>query len=443
MVVYSLALAPLGMGALSIPMRRWAGRLPWRRASVELQEWARTRGHRLVPSRPGRTVVRARQGSRTVQVMCGLQNVDQAHSLNLMYRIEVAGRFDAPRGVVVDGHSPSALAGDPDWAAAIQASGVFEQKLGSTEHVAIEAQRVRYWFGGPEIWSRERLDGAVTRVVEAVSTWEDKNLLELLAERAVQAPSPLHRHGCLRLALRRSSDPTELAKLALVDPEPRIRLEGAAAAPHLAQARKELQEQLARTDDEDGRIRALDLARAVAPELLEPLWPTLICRHPDRSSPRLAVRAVQVADQLRLPRLREWVGWPEAFGEARVAAMEALEARSVADLDSMCLELLTDPDRMVRLAAVDILGRVGGPTAAGPLRRMGSDAPMNSDTLIACRAAVDLIMARSRAESGALSLASSEASAGQLSLLEDPSSKSAVDLRAPTDAAPRTNPNPE
>ena len=408
---YGLALAPLGMGALSLPVRWWAGRLPWLRALKHLERFRRAAGFRAANPTPVRVDLEGVRAGVPVRVSCWHDGPAQGPR-NVAYRVDVALVSPPVHGLVVESRSLATLSGPPDWLWAVVATGIFSETEGHRQHVQLDGGVLSLSSFGPPL-AVCALQALVDQVVSARAELDGRSLEPVLRRLARRARLAGHRRRCLETYLRRRFDRRAIWR-ALRDADADVRLVAASAWPSSPAGRAELRRQLAEPGDEDRRLRALRATAAHAPDLLDELWERLLTGGP----PRLAERAVEAARELgRLEQLADLVRNEMASVEARVAALERLEQPDEPVFETLCRQLLHEPvPQPLRLAAVDALGRVGAPQTVGLLRRLGAEAPLHSDLFIACRAAVDLIQARCSADMGALSLIEGRSSPGSLSL---------------------------
>lgn len=398
LVVYGLLVAPLGMAALSLPVRRWADRVPWRRAQHHLIRWAEARTFKW--SHPTREAVRIELdgGGRGMSVTCS-PGVDGTVR-TVGYRVEIDVDLPGADGVIFDGRSQAVVAGDPAWGWAIAGTGLTSEFEDRVQHVQVSDRRLVWSSYGSDL-EEAQITRLVDRVQQAASLLAGRTLAEVLRHHALHAADPLHRRRCLAACFQLGGADLQVARTALEDGHPDVRMVAAARLCPDSKARAEIRRQLGPEFDEDVRLRALETARQVAPSELDPAWESLF----GAASARLAHRAVEVARQLeKQERLHALVRDPNAAEAARIAAIEALERPDDPDFEALCADLVRSTRGLVRICAVDALGRIGDTDRIGMLRRIGSEAPLNSELFIASRAAVDLIQARCVAEAGSLSL---------------------------------------
>lgn len=405
MTVYGLALAPLGVGALSLPVRRAWARRPLRFAQRELGEACAAWGWTAPRRRAQRVLAEGTVRGSRVEVAIGPdpRHGDPAGTIQTVWirvRVDVSAFGVGNTSVLIEPHRGATVRGSAAWGAVWLGLG-FERFARPNDQLEIRAGALRFDRFSPSFrrGSLRPLVDDVVRAAHRVGAHRDR-LEEHLRALALEHPSGSVRARSLRAL---ASVPTgyeaarAAAHRALEDPDPRARLHAAALLGRDGEAT--LWALITAEEDEDLQLRALEhLADLDSPRLDGAS--RRLSRHP---SLRVAAEAMRHAGADALSHLVDDLDAP---GEHRAAGLEVLERRDATRARSLARRYLSHGPPVLRIACVDVLGRGGDATDFAAIRRGGAAAPTGSELFIASRAALDLIRDRTRAECGRISLLS-------------------------------------
>jgi hypothetical protein len=404
LTVYGLALAPLGVGALSLPLRRALARRPLSRAQQELglacTEWGWPEPRRW----ERRTIARGRLARCPVEVAVGPDPRHEGAGASLQtvwirVRVDLGALGLAPSPVLLEPYRGGTVRGDGAWGTVWLGLG-FEALAAPNDQVEVRAGSLTF-----DRFAATVRRGTLRRLVESVVATVQRAELHAgrleahLRALAIDHPRGAVRARSLRALAARPSGRTaahDVARAALRDPDPRVRLGAASLLGREAEA--VLWEFVTGAGhDEDHQLRALEALvdirsprRAAASRHL--------MKHP---STRVATAAMDVAPPEALAAVVEDPAQPALH---RAAALEALERYAPEQARARARHALGAGPHALRVAAVDVLGRAGAAEDLAVVRRAGARAPAGSDLFIASRAALDLLRDRTRAEAGRVSL---------------------------------------
>jgi len=398
--VYGLALAPLGVGALSLPVRRALARRPLARARQGLRDACRSWGWAPPQARGRRDVARGTRDGLRWEVGIGPDPRSEAASSSL-HAVWIRVRIDlTPLGLSIppllfDPDRGSIVHGPAEWAAVWLGLGLDDLAQPNDQLEIARGVLTFDRFASRTSPSPRALADAMAQIVARLhGSYErlDTRLASLVRDH----PGPEVRLRCLRALLRSRRWPETAratARHATNDADPRVRLEAAAFCGD----ESVLLDIVGKEPNEDHRLQALGLlsefgsteARAAARRSLRD--PAL----------RVAQRALELADPTDLVDLARDA---TAGAAHRARALEVLEARDRLRALDTARALLGEASGAVRVAAVDALGRIGGGDDLAGIRAAGGRAPAGSELFIAARAALDLIRERTRAEAGRISI---------------------------------------
>lgn len=412
--VYGLALAPLGVGALSLPVRRRLARRPLHQARRGLA--AACRAWRLDPpmARGRQLFARGRVNGLRVEVGIGPDRRSEAatasiHAVAVRVQIDLKehGRPFPP--LLLDPFRDAVVHGPSDWAAVWMGLGLGEHAQPS-DQLEIRGESLRFDRFLARVGPATILQ-TVEWIVSVVQNVRSASSIEALSRDIIQNHALARARARALTSILREHRGSELARemamVALSDSDPRVRLP---AATYLGARGEDVLFDLALNgDEEDERLQAFCALRETgSPRLAEAA---------DRlaSDPCLRV-AQQALASIEPERAVAAAMTPKLSGAHRVIALEAVEARAPGWAARTARALLDDPDLSVRTAAVDALGRCGHADDLAAIRRAGARAPAGSGLFIACRAALELIRDRVRAESGRISIVGHPSGRGNVSI---------------------------
>lgn len=419
LTVYGLALAPLGLGALSVPVRRALARRPLARARQELHVACSTWRWPEARRWQRRSVARGPLRHCALEVSVGPDPRHEAAGAALQtvwirVRVDVrAMGLDTPP-VLLEPHRGTIVRGDPAWGAVWLGLG-FEAMAWPNDQVEIQAGSLTFDRFAPS-YGR----GSVARIVEDVADTAQRarthgeRARDHLRALAMDHPAGVVRARSLRALATRPAwraAARNVARHALGDPDPAARLDAAALVGDQAEAEDVLWEIItADGHDEDHRLRALEILDGVGSPRRDDASRQLV-KH---ASIRVATAAMEIA---RPSALEAVVNDATISAHHRANALEALERTAPEPARDRARAAIESGPLALRVAAVDVLGRSGSATDLAAVRRAGARAPAGSELFIACRAALDLLRDRTRAEAGRVSvLARADEPLGAVSL---------------------------
>jgi hypothetical protein len=413
MLVYGMAVAPLGMGMLSLQLRRWTARLPLSRARHAVHDLCRLQGWSRPEQDQAATHARGLLGKTPVHLHIGPDpGADEgAHSVWVRLRIPRGADPWPNHPLLVDLSRGLVLRGDAEAGQAILGSelGRFAKSEDLFEVLPNEIRFDRF----SRSCTHEDLAMLLSRVVHTWTSLTRSEPRTVLSQQVLHGAGLDIRVGALRCLIPRPRPSEEadahrpLLLRALTDPAPEVRLE---AALRLGPDGREVLETLLREQlDPELRIRAflglgrqdLETGRAWTPRML---------RDP---SERVSLAVVEWAGQEGLwAQLDSLVRDPASPIGPRVRALLALESP---DREALFLDCLGDgaPPELVATAA-DVLGRVGGLEARRQLHQLLRRGTSRKAAL-SVRAALELLATRVHAEGGRVSLIDPSSGAGALS----------------------------
>ncbi|MEM9112958.1 MAG: HEAT repeat domain-containing protein [Myxococcota bacterium] len=412
-LVYGMAVAPLGMGMLSLQLRRWTARLPLSRARQAVQDLCRLQGWGRPEQEQAGTHARGLLGKTPVHLHIGPDPGGEDGGLSVWVRLRIPRTEDPwpSKALLVDLSRGLVLRGDAEAGQAVLGSelGRFAKSEDLFEVLPNEIRFDRFC----RACTHEDLAMLVSRVVHTWTGLTRSAPAEVLAQQVLHGAAPEVRVGALRCLVPRprrceeSELHRELLLRALTDPAPEVRLEaGLRLGPDgIEVLRGLLEEDL----DPELRLRAfLGLARQSCELGLR--WCHRMLRDP---SERVSLAVVEWAGHAghhdELEALVRDSGPPVS---SRVRAMLALESPDREGLFVECLNESSAPE--IVSTAADLLGRVGGIEARrrlhGLLRRGAS-----RKVIVSTRAALELLATRVRAEGGRVSLIDASSGEGALS----------------------------
>ena len=404
LTVYGLALAPLGVGALSLPLRRALARRPLSRAQHELRqacaEWRWPEPRRW----ERRTIARGQLTDCPVEVAVGPDPRHEGAGAALQtvwirVRVDLRRLRLDPNPVLLEPHRGSTVRGDVAWGAVWLGLG-FEALAAPNDQVEVRAGSLTFDRFAPT-FGRGTLRRLVEDVVATVlrAEWHGAQVEAHLRALTMDHPRGAVRARSLRALAARPTGRVaarDVARAALNDADPRVRL--AAASLLGREAEPVLWDFVTGAGhDEDHQLRALEaLVEIDSPRR------SAASRHLMRhTSTRVATAAMDVALPDALAAFVEDATQP---GLHRAAALEALERHAPARARARARRALAEGPHPLRVAAIDVLGRAGSAEDLAAVRRAGARAPAGSELFIASRAALDLLRDRTRAEAGRVSL---------------------------------------
>ncbi len=405
--IYGLAVAPLALGALSVPARRALSQLPLHRMYWGLRSLCRSLDW-PAPRRRGPQAVAAGtiEGAR-VEVWVGPDPRTESASSGMQavwigIRVDLTSLGLEHPPLLVDLEERCTLRGPESWSAVWQGLGL-QNWTRPNDQLEIADRWLRFdrFATLPDPRDPRRLIDELLAVCKQLrSAVHPENVLHGLA---TESHAPAVRRLALQTLIQTQSaaDLKALLLRALADPDPANRL--LAASRLGADGEPVLRHMALHAKEADHRLRALTQLGRLGPE---DQGDTLRSAMHD-SDLRVARRAMEIAACQLGPEGRRMVA--ETFFEAGlspghlVAALEVLEDVDDDDLLTFCLEL-AGRGGILQVAAIDILGRRGSRECLPLIRQQRRRAPPGSSLRIACDAALDLVIRRSRAEYGQLSL---------------------------------------
>jgi hypothetical protein len=414
MFVYGLAVAPLGMGMLSLQLRRVAAGWPLRRAQVALRAFCRAHGWLPPSERTNGSQAFGLLDDRSVRLELGRDPSaeDGAHQPRSVWiRIRFPRGEDAwPRlPLLVDLHRAAVLRGSRKAARAVLGSelGRFAQAEDLFEVTEREVRFDRFTSD----CGHEELTMLMARVVHSWRHLSERSPEEVLEQQVLHGPEPSVRIAALRALVSPARAPavSSVVRRALSDASSEVRLEAALRAGD--DGIESLIRLIEPEHEVDVRLRAFFALKQRAPDRLRPRIESLIRDDSDRITDAVIE---WVAEQAAHPSLVALVEDRAAPVAARIQALRLVEPEDRRTLSLRCLEPGTPTDLLV--TAIDALGRIGSHPAKAQLGALLLRGPAQRRVRLAARAALELIQARTTADGGRLSLVLPDDPDGALSL---------------------------
>ncbi|MGF1509614.1 MAG: HEAT repeat domain-containing protein [Myxococcota bacterium] len=417
MLVYGLAVAPLGMGMLSLQLRRVAAAWPLRRTQVALRAFCEDRGWSEPDEDPTGSRACGILDGRNVKLEVGRDpSADDGSTQvrSVWIRIRFARGEDAwPRTtLLVELHRRAVLKGEARSAQAVLGSelGRFALAEDLFEVTATEVRFDRF----TNQCDHEDIAMLLSRVGHTWRALSSQAPNAVLRQQVLQGPNPSIRVAalCSLVSDPHTGDHAPLLRRALADPSAEVRLE---AALRIGDEGNEVLSRLLNSDHHvDLRIRAFVALTQRQPALVVESLDELTRDRSDRLTDAVVRWA---ADNGHMDLLKRVLADENAPTGARIQAISALEHPSNEPLFYPCLEPSVAPGLVI--AAADALGRIGSGPAKAKLGGLLVRGAHHRSVCLAARAALELIQARTTADSGRLSLVDPNDPEGALSLTPD------------------------